>query len=74
MKTILNNLNEVVVVVGCNNDIAVNNEIHYMNEYYMKLVQLTQMPGSAEKFLNEPSDVPIFKEIFIDLHTNIKDS
>lgn len=40
MKTILNNLNEVVVVVGCNNDTAVNKEIHYMNEYYMKLVQL----------------------------------
>lgn len=74
MKTILNNLNEVVVVSGCTNDAAVYNEIHYMNEYYMKLVQLAQMPGSADKFLSEPSDVPIFKEIFIDLHTNIKES
>jgi hypothetical protein len=73
MKTILNNLNEFVVVGGCTNDTAGYNEIHYMNDFYMKLVQLSQMPGSAEDFLSEPSDVPIFKEIFIDLHTNIKE-
>ena len=45
MKTIINNLNEVVVVSSCTNDAADTNEIHYMNDYYMKLVQFAQMPG-----------------------------
>ena len=38
MKAIINNLNQIVVVSGCNNDTTVNNEIHYLNDYYMKLV------------------------------------
>lgn len=38
MKAIINNLNEIVVVSGSNNDTTVNNEIHYLNDYYMKLV------------------------------------
>jgi hypothetical protein len=74
MKTIINNLNEVVVVSGCNNGTNVNNEIHFLNDYYMKLVQLAQIPGSADNIANESSDVPILKEIFIDLHTNNKES
>lgn len=74
MKVIINNLNEIVVVSGCNNDTTVNNEIHYFNDYYMKLVQLAHIPGSADNIPNESSDVPILKEIFIDLHTNNKES
>ena len=74
MKAIINNLNEIVVVSSCNNDTTVNNEIHYLNDYYMKLVQLAQIPGSADNIPNDSSDVPILKEIFIDLHTNNKES
>ena len=74
MKTIINNLNEVVVVSGCNNGTNVNNEILFLNDYYMKLVQLAQIPGSADNIANESFDLPILKEIFIDLHTNNKES
>ena len=74
MKTIINNLNEVVVVSGCNNGTNVINEIHFLNDYYMKLVQLAQIPGSADNIANESFDLPILKEIFIDLHTNNKES
>ena len=39
MKAILDNLNEVVVVRGGSIDTSsASNEIHYMNDYYMKLV------------------------------------
>jgi hypothetical protein len=80
MKTILDNINEVVVVsrplLEGDQNSSRDNLILFMNEYLIKLAKFSQMPsnqsGSTDTLV-DPCEVPIFKEIYIDLQTNNKD-